>query len=132
MPFGLPRGQGQGMREQESPPLRVIADARWYARQKRYECGFKSILKQEGEIEFLPAPGTYLIPGVSQALTIVRENFIDKVRADKDVSGARTRNQSDVCLRQDSAQFAQGRHGHHRVAHPVRDAYDQALDIIQR
>ena len=117
------------MSQEQAASLGIVADSRWYASEESDGRGFKSILKQECEIEFLPAPATHLIPGVRQALTIVRQNFIDKVRADKDVSGARTRNQSDVRLRQHSAQFAQGGHGHHRVAHPVRDAYDDALDV---
>ena len=45
----------------------------------------------------------YLVPGGSQTRAIINQNLIDKVCVDKNIGSARTRNQSDVRLRQYSS-----------------------------
>jgi hypothetical protein len=118
------------MRQQEPAALGVIADSGWNASHESNGRRFKSILKEQREIKSSPAPFARLIPRGSQTFALVNQDFVEKVCVDKKLVSTRTRNQSDVRMRQNSTQFAQGGHGHHGIADPVGDANDDALDLL--
>ena len=63
VPFILPGGQGNRLREELSPAVRVIPNPARYARQKCDSRSFECILKQEREVESTPAPLARLSPG---------------------------------------------------------------------
>src|SRR5437016_4324632 len=108
VPFILPGGQGNRLRQKLSPTVGVIANPSRHARQKCDSRGLEGVLKQEREIEAAVAPLARLSPRRSQPRSIVNQKLIYEVCFDKNIRSGRTRNQGDVRGGQQAQTTAQG------------------------
>ena len=107
--------------EQDTAPLRVVANANFDAAQNRKQRRFKSILKQDGYVVALFSQGAHRIQERLLAFFFaqVGDDFINVWKAGKNFSRTRWRKQSDVRVRKRYTQPMQRGDRHHRIAEPV-------------
>jgi hypothetical protein len=114
-------------------PLSRVADAFGHARERRDERGRERVGEEDREVEAACAPlARFLKDGGRSARAVAGdEEVVDEVRARENPLGPRARRQRQARAWEEAAQRAQRGHGHHRVAHPVRAAHHDALDIVR-
>ncbi len=133
VPRAAPRGDLNGMREKRAAPVGRVARAEGDARGEGDERGVEGVGQEHGQIEAARAPLARLAQEGERAapLAFGDEQVVDEVGAREDAFGPRARRQRDARRGQHAPQLAQRRHGHHRVADPVRAAHDDAPDALR-
>src|ERR1700752_4451788 len=118
------------MRQQCLSRLCCISESQRHTSKKGNQSCFKSILKQDGEIKVSSFPLANLWDYRERTFSVVNKQVVNVVRFRKNSFWAGTNYECDLCIGQNAPECAQRRHGHDRVADPIRASHHDSLNTF--
>ena len=115
---------GDRLGEEEPARVAIVADAFGNAGQPHEQSGIEGVLQKNGSVKMFAAEQSGEFAFGSQALLGgIGNDAVDGAFASVEIGHPGPGDECDMGVRKDSADGANGRQGHHRVAQPVGGAH---------